>query len=333
MTQRFSVVIPLYNKRPYVRRAVDSVLAQTHREFELIVVDDGSTDGGQEGLASIDDDRFRLVRQANAGEGAARNRGVAEAHEDWVAFLDADDLWLPGHLAETAEVIAAFPNAGFVATGFREVADVGVAKAVRGARSNIRRVDYFLEASWRIGRVNASNASVRRDALLAIDGFGAYKVGADLDCWARLALRRSSALSDRVTSIYVRGTGGAMEQLSAEPADIRASAVAARLEDISPSVASLCHAIAADPTLARRRGVHAYLNARVFGCVFGSLRRFDVVAAADYAKLLMPPYALKIAAVRILLTLPRGWLIAALRLARQGRDAIRDFAEKRRRAA
>ena len=213
MTLRFSVVIPLYNKRPYVRRAVDSVFAQTHRAFELIVVDDGSTDGGHEALASVADARFRLVRQANAGEGAARNRGVAEAREDWVAFLDADDLWLPGHLAETARIIEAFPDSGFVATGVREIADIGELNAVAKTRPNIRRVDYFLEASRGIGRVHPSNVSVRRAALIEIGGFGPFKAGADLDCWARLAVRYLLALSDRVTSAYVRGTGGAMEQL------------------------------------------------------------------------------------------------------------------------
>ncbi len=119
----FSVVIPLYNKRPYVRRAVDSVLGQSFENFELIVVDDGSTDGGAETLADVVDARFRLVHQENAGEGAARNRGISEARAVWIALLDADDCWLPEHLFETALIIRAFPDSGLVATGFCELSD------------------------------------------------------------------------------------------------------------------------------------------------------------------------------------------------------------------
>jgi glycosyltransferase involved in cell wall biosynthesis len=326
MSIRFSVVIPLFNKRDFISRAVGSVLSQTHRDFELIVVDDGSTDGSHEALASIADERFRLVRQANAGEGAARNSGATEAREEWVAFLDADDLWLPGHLAETAEIIAAFPDSGFVATGIREIVDICDLNAIANdkTRSNIRRADYFIEASRRLGRVvHPSCVSIRRDMLLKIGGFGPYRVEADLDCWARLALQCSFALSDKVTSVYMRGTGGITEQLWQEeqlnvPVSIPSSA-----NEMSPSIASLEKAIAIDPALARRPGVHAYINARVFSAVYSSLARADVAAAAGFARLLTPPYAFKIAAFRVLLILPRGLLTAALRLARRVKDARR----------
>jgi glycosyltransferase involved in cell wall biosynthesis len=333
MIQRFSVVVPLYNKREYVRRAVDSVLDQTHRAFELIIVDDGSTDGSHEMLASVNDERFRLVRQANAGEGAARNRGLAEAREDWVAFLDADDLWLPHHLAETAKIVAAFPDSGFVATGFREVTDVREVNAIGESRANIRRIDYFIEASRRIGRVNASNVSVRRAAIMNIDGFGRYKAGGDLDCWARLALLYPAALSDRVTSAYVRGTGGVMEQLQQTQSDARVAVTALRLEDISPSVASLCRAIEVDPAIGRRRGVHAYLNARAFSCVYGALGRGDVPAAASYLKLITYPYSTSIAVVSALFLLPCNWLGAAIPFARRLKNSLRRESVARPRAS
>lgn len=322
MAQLFSVVIPLFNKREFVRRAVESVLAQTHRAFELIVVDDGSTDGSHEALASVVDDRFRLIRQANAGASVARNRGAVEARNDWVAFLDADDLWLPDHLAETADIIAVFPDSGFVATGTITIDKIDQIGAIPQRIPNIRRIDYFLEASRSVNRVSSSNVSVSRAAFVAIGGFDErYNAGEgeDVDCWARLGLRYPCAVSDRITSVYMRGIG-VMQQLQLNP---RAQVVPSRLENYSPSVASVCRAIEADPALARRPGVHAYLNARVFNGVYGALYRVDVAAAASYAKLLTPPYTIKIAAFRVLLLLPREWLAVGLRFARRVKDARR----------
>ncbi|MBW1727683.1 MAG: glycosyltransferase family 2 protein [Deltaproteobacteria bacterium] len=95
---QISVIIPLYNKGPYIRRALDSVFSQTFQDYEVIVVDDGSTDDGPDKVKAYNDPRLRLIRQANAGPGAARNRGIKEAKGQYVAFLDADDEWLPEFL-------------------------------------------------------------------------------------------------------------------------------------------------------------------------------------------------------------------------------------------
>lgn len=101
MSPLVSVIVPLYNKVSYVGRSLDSIAAQTHPDFEVIVVDDGSTDGSDQIAADYPDKRFRVVSQVNAGPGAARNRGVREAKGRWVAFLDADDEWEPEYLAES----------------------------------------------------------------------------------------------------------------------------------------------------------------------------------------------------------------------------------------
>lgn len=118
---KVSVVVPLYNKARWVRRSLDSIAAQTFRRFEVIVVDDGSTDGSGEIVASYPDERFRLVRQDNAGPGAARNRGIAEARGELIAFLDADDEWTPEFLEKMVRTIeAAGPRVGVAVCGYYE---------------------------------------------------------------------------------------------------------------------------------------------------------------------------------------------------------------------
>lgn len=103
----FSVVIPLYNKAPYICRAIDSVLRQTLKPVEIIVIDDCSTDGGPDKVAAYADTRIRIVNRDVPGPGgyAARNLGVLQATGEWIAFLDADDEWHPGHLEHMSMLV------------------------------------------------------------------------------------------------------------------------------------------------------------------------------------------------------------------------------------
>ncbi len=101
---QFSVVIPTYNRAALVVRAIDSALAQEYAPAEIIVVDDGSTDATRKVVAGFGD-KLRYFHQANAGVSAARNRGVREARHDWIAFLDSDDSWEPGHLRRIVDAI------------------------------------------------------------------------------------------------------------------------------------------------------------------------------------------------------------------------------------
>jgi len=102
---KVTALIPTYNRRTQVLRAIDSVIAQTLPVDEIIVVDDGSTDGSDETIRERYGPRVVLIRQENAGVSAARNRGVREAKGDWVAFLDSDDTWLPTKIERQVEAL------------------------------------------------------------------------------------------------------------------------------------------------------------------------------------------------------------------------------------
>lgn len=112
----FSVVIPAYNAEQCIERCVNSVLNQTFGEFEIIVVNDGSTDGTLERLAKFSDKRLKVVSQENAGVSAARNKGIENAQNPYICFLDSDDEWLETHLSDLKEAILDFPDKLFFVT-------------------------------------------------------------------------------------------------------------------------------------------------------------------------------------------------------------------------
>lgn len=212
----FSVVVPLYNKELFIRRTVESVLAQTYENFELIVVDDGSTDASLEVLAMIDDPRLRVVSQENGGEGAARNCGMRLATLPWIALLDADDYWFPNHLAELATLIEMFPDTGMVATSFIEGEDW---QAQQPPTTNARRsrINYLSAASRDIGIVWSSDVALRRSVTEKVGGFASFRRGADLHYWVRMALAAPVGKSTLQTAYYFRNDQSIMASTGDEP--------------------------------------------------------------------------------------------------------------------
>jgi glycosyltransferase involved in cell wall biosynthesis len=187
---RFSVVIPLYNKVAYVRRAIDSVLAQTLEDFELVVVDDGSTDGSGELVTSYRDPRIRYFRQSNAGECAARNRGIEEARSEWISYLDADDEYLPEFLAEIDAVRRQYPGVCVIFTNLTVLSEVGEREAWRASDLSGPQIvdDYFRFCLVRRSGMSSSSTATTREVIRRVGGFPVgVTLGGDLDTWARLA--------------------------------------------------------------------------------------------------------------------------------------------------
>jgi glycosyltransferase involved in cell wall biosynthesis len=195
-----TVIVPLFDHRSSVERAVRSVLFQTVPDLEVIVVNDGSTDGGAELVRSIPDARVRVIDQANQGVAAARNAGMRAARAPLLAFLDADDQWDPDFLATILALRRSHPEAKVFATSYR-------VRRRAGSRANILRglprgfesgvlPDYFAVASRSEPPVCASAVAIEAAALQAIDGFPeGVRAGEDLLTWARLAARHSLAYS------------------------------------------------------------------------------------------------------------------------------------------
>lgn len=199
-----SVVIPLYNKEQSVKRAVQSVLNQTNRYFEVIVVNDGSTDGSLEVVEAIDDDRLKLISQPNAGVSAARNTGVEIARAKYVAFLDADDEWHPQFLDYVLELIHLDPNAGIFScryeiiglNGRRGLGKLSLPDDHRGAVPNF--YDHYRRSR---SLVCASSVCLNRLALAEIGGFPIGEpVGEDVYVWLAIAERWRVLFDARVAS-------------------------------------------------------------------------------------------------------------------------------------
>jgi glycosyltransferase involved in cell wall biosynthesis len=184
-----SVVIPAYNAAWCVGRAIDSVLAQTFRDFELIVVDDGSTDGTAAVLAAYGD-KLRVVAQANGGMSNARNAGIRAASGRYLAFLDADDRWLPDKLARQVALLDARPELAFCAAVTEledpEGRNVGEWRGSSVALAGISEV--FANHAAVAG--GASAVLARRHLVAKLGGFDENLAGAeDTDLWMRLAGR------------------------------------------------------------------------------------------------------------------------------------------------
>lgn len=208
---RVSVVIPTFNRGWALRTAIDSVLAQTCRDFELIVVNDGSTDDSQEILRSYGS-AIKVIRQNNAGVSSARNRGVRSARGELIAFLDSDDCWLPEKLKTQIAFFDTNPETVICQT---EEIWIRNGKRVNPKKVHQKPSGWIFKASLALCLVSPSAAMLRRTLFNTIGGFDeTLPACEDYDLWLRISAHYPVHLID--TPLIIK-TGGHADQLSRMP--------------------------------------------------------------------------------------------------------------------
>lgn len=198
-----SVIIPLYNKKQYIYDTICCVLNQDFEEFELVIIDDGSTDGSCEVVKTIKDSRIKIYSKSNGGVSSARNMGVEKAIYDYVAFLDADDFWSPNHLSTLVGLINEFKDISdyFVTNFSRRFPDDKL--VVNRFDLDYGLVGNYFKSVLKGAVIHTSCVCVSKKAFIEVGGFDVrMSRGEDLDLWIRLALRYRLAYSNVVTEIY-----------------------------------------------------------------------------------------------------------------------------------
>lgn len=207
---RFSVIIPLYNKAPYVAKAIDSVLAQTYMDFELIIMDDGSKDDSYViASKSIEGHQnCHLYRQENAGVSMARNNGEAVSQGEYLCFLDADDWWEPTFLEEMSKLVEEFPDAGIYGTNYT---------IVNETKRKTRVAQIGVEEGFEVGYINYCQAYAKtlymplwtgavcipRNVFQEMKGFPkGVKLGEDFILWVSIALKHKVAFLNKPLAYY-----------------------------------------------------------------------------------------------------------------------------------
>ena len=206
-----SVVIPLYNKAQSIRKTLDSVLAQTYKDFEIVVVDDGSTDGSADVAEAMLREckvygvecRGKVIRKANGGVSSARNIGIMEAKGEYVAFLDGDDLWHPEYLETLHQLIEDYPDAALYGIGCTTIHGDKIPENVipTSLRGEVEDVWNNYPGYW------TGSSSSSRARLLEIGLFDTRMThGEDIDMWWRLLLSGKGVFDNRVLAYYRQDT-------------------------------------------------------------------------------------------------------------------------------
>lgn len=200
-----SVIIPLYNKEKSITTTLESILAQTYTDYEVVVVDDGSTDNSANIVRKLSNEKIRLISQPNGGVSAARNAGIMAAKGDYIAFLDADDLWAPNYLEILAALIKDCPDAGLYSLGYAEIdgneipeSDIVTTTIERGMIIQPWNKKY---------RVWTGSVAASKERMIKIGLFDTRMThGEDIDMWWRLMLDGGLAVDSTCCAYYRQDT-------------------------------------------------------------------------------------------------------------------------------
>jgi succinoglycan biosynthesis protein ExoO len=210
----FSIIIPVFNKRPHLERSINSVLNQTFKEYELILVDDGSTDGSRELIESFrGQNKIKIFYRTQPGPGgyAARNFGITKARFDWIAFLDADDEWGLDRLQQMKDLSERFPKAEFLSSAWieyfseKKIISDYYHLAHKNEPSHYFDLNTFLSDKQ---MVCTTVAIIKKDILVTVNGFDeTWTRGADLDLWLRVLLQGvKGAWLNQTNATYFRNS-------------------------------------------------------------------------------------------------------------------------------
>jgi glycosyltransferase involved in cell wall biosynthesis len=301
MRPETSVIIPTWNRRDMVARAIDSVLAQTRPVEEVIVVDDGSTDGTGEFLAQRYGERITLLAQANAGVSAARNRGLAAARGRYLALLDSDDVWLPEKTERQVAFLDAHPEIGMVLCDVFRVGVDGALIDVFERRRQIPEDGQALQWVLRDPALAPLSALMRREVYEDVGGFDpTLRTAEDLDFHLRVAARWGIGVVAEPLARALRGHDGLSALASTEDdyiAVMERAAEAARgmvPEDARRQALATAYVKNAESCVWRQRYGEAWALARKAralgpeGELRARLRRLPVMMAKRVVRSIVP---------------------------------------------
>ncbi len=202
----FSVVIPLYNKEKFIENTIKSVLCQTFTNYEIIVVNDGSTDESEAKILEFNDKRIQLYNQKNQGVSVARNLGIEKSKGKLIAFLDADDYWFPNHLEELSHLYNNFPSCGIYCSRYKikttkKHFQIPNHNGIESFFTGIVENYFFSNRPFRI--TWTSSLAIPKEILEKFEGFSkGITNGQDIELWTKIGIHNSVAITNKITAIY-----------------------------------------------------------------------------------------------------------------------------------
>lgn len=221
---KIAVIIPIYNNSFSIASTLSSALQQSFTDFEIVIINDGSTDQSLGIIEQFKDDRISVYTQENKGVSAARNWGIEKATAPYIAFLDADDFWFPNHLEELHRLIQDFPNCGMYCNRYKikTTEKHFQVTSFRGINAHFRGVveNYFFSSKpFRISFTSA--LLIPKKILIEFNGFNENcSNGEDVELWSQIGLQFPVVISNKVTTLYTFSNPNSLSKQQIDPKKI-----------------------------------------------------------------------------------------------------------------